>query len=182
MTEKNFVVSPSPHIHSGISIKKIMWVVSLSLLPSGIAGVVIFGARALYVVLASILGAVVTEAVIQKLRGKEITVTDGSAALTGLLLGYNLPSGIPFWMAALGSAFAIAVAKQAFGGLGHNIFNPALAGRAFLQIAYPSFMSQWPKPFSVDAATGATPLEIAKHHLSQPLPSYLDLFLGNREA
>jgi len=179
-TDKNFVLSPSPHIHSGISVKKIMWVVSVALIPSGIAGVVIFGIRALYVVLTCILSAVLTEALVQKLRGKEITISDGSAFLTGLLLGYNLPANIPLWMAALGSTFAIAVAKQAFGGLGHNIFNPALAGRAFLQIAYPSFMASWPKPFNVDAVTGATPLEIVKRGLTDKLPTYLDLFLGNR--
>ena len=104
----NKLLSVSPHIHKGESISRIMWLVFASLLPSGIAGVFIFGPRALWVIIACIATAVSSEAVILRLRGKKITVTDGSAALTGLLLAYNLPSGLPIWMACVGSFFAIA--------------------------------------------------------------------------
>lgn len=108
-----------------------MWAVCLALIPSGIAGVFIFGLSALKVISISILSCVCTEALIQKSRGKKITVADGSAVLTGLLLAYNLSSSVPFWIPMTGGVFAIAVCKQAFGGLGANIFNPALAARAF---------------------------------------------------
>jgi electron transport complex protein RnfD len=181
----NKLLSISPHIHKGESISRIMWIVFLSLLPSGIAGIFIFGPRALWIVVACIVTAICTEAVILLLRRKKITITDGSAALTGLLLAYNLPSSLPIWMACVGSFFAIAVAKQAFGGLGKNIFNPALAGRAFLLIAWPSFMVTFTKPFAYpDSVTCATPLALLKdgkaENIYQMGLSYLDLFLGNR--
>ncbi|MFC1658914.1 RnfABCDGE type electron transport complex subunit D, partial [Candidatus Omnitrophota bacterium] len=159
----NKLLSVSPHIHKGESISRIMWIVFISLLPSGIAGVFIFGTRALWIIIACIVTAVSSEAIIQLLRRQKITVTDGSACLTGLLLAYNLPSGLPIWMACVGSFFAIAVVKQAFGGLGKNIFNPALAGRAFLLIAWPRFMVTFSKPFSYpDSVTSATPLALLK--------------------
>jgi electron transport complex protein RnfD len=179
------LLSISPHIHKGESTPKIMWLVFLSLLPSGIAGVFIFGPRALWIITACIVTAVLTEAIILLLRHKRITILDGSAALTGLLLAYNLPSSLPVWMACAGSFFAIAVAKQAFGGLGRNIFNPALAGRAFLLIAWPKYMVNFSKPFIYpDSLTCATPLALLKEgkaeNIYQMGLNYLDLFLGNR--
>jgi len=157
-----------------------MWNVALALLPAGAAGVYIFGARALWVILTCLAASVLTEAAIEKLTKRKLTVQDGSAFITGLLLAYNLPSNIPLWIAALGSIFAVALAKQAFGGLGYNVFNPALAGRVFLQIAYPRHMSSWPKPFSVDGITGATALAVKKHLSSEQLFTHWDLFIGSR--
>jgi electron transport complex protein RnfD len=162
-----------------------MWTVFLSLLPAGIAGIFIFGPRALWIIVACIITAIATEAIVLMLRHKKLTIIDGSAALTGLLLAYNLPSSLPIWMACAGSFFAIAVAKQAFGGLGKNIFNPALAGRAFLLIAWPKYMVIFTKPFIYpDSVTCATPLALLKEgkaeNIYQMGLSYLDLFLGKR--
>jgi electron transport complex protein RnfD len=177
---ENLIISTSPHIRSKESVHRIMWSVTLALLPAGIAGVWIFGIRALWVLLTTTLTAVASEAAFQKLRKKDITVQNGSAFLAGLLLGYNLPANIPLWQAALGSVFAIVIVKQLFGGLGHNIFNPALAGRAFLQIAYPARMSSWPVPFGTDAVTGATALDIKKNLVEGTMPTNLELLIGNR--
>jgi len=179
------LLSTSPHIHKKESIARIIWIVFLSLLPSGIAGIFIFGPRALWIIIACIVTAVSTEVIIMLLRHKRITIIDGSAVLTGLLLAYNLPSSLPIWMACVGSFFAIAIAKQAFGGLGRNIFNPALAGRAFLLIAWPKYMVNFTRPFIyADSVTSATPLALIKdgkvENIYQMGITYLDLFLGNR--
>ena len=179
------LLSISPHISKRESIRRIMWVVFLSLLPSGLAGIFIFGWRALWIIVACILTAIATEAIILLLRHRKLTIIDGSAALTGLLLAYNLPSSLPIWMACVGSFFAIAVAKQAFGGLGRNIFNPALVGRAFLLLAWPRYMVTFNKPFIYsDSITSATPLALLKdgkaENIYQMGLNYLDLFLGNR--
>ena len=183
MADKLYV-GVSPHIHSQESVSKVMWAVCLALIPSGIAGVFIFGLSALKVISISILSCVCTEALIQKSRGKKITVADGSAVLTGLLLAYNLSSSVPFWIPMTGGVFAIAVCKQAFGGLGANIFNPALAARAFLLASWPKQMTGFAKPFSLDAISSATPLVILKEHSAKSLSdlglSYGDLFLGRR--
>jgi len=168
-------VSISPHIYSGESASRIMWFVILSLLPAGIAGVIIFGQASLWVILVSVVSAVLTEALIQKLRRREITVFDGSAALTGLLLAFCLPPTVPLWLVAVGAFVAIAIGKQAFGGLGQNIFNPALVGRAFLLAAWPTYMTTWRLPArSVDAVTSATPLASSFAGVS-----YWDLLIGN---
>ena len=179
------LLSTSAHIHKKDSIASIIWIVFLSLLPSGIAGIFIFGLRALWIIIACIVTAVFTEAIILLLRHKKITLLDGSAALTGLLLAYNLPSSLPIWMVCVGSLFAIAIAKQAFGGLGRNIFNPALAGRAFLLVAWPKYMVSFTKPFIyADSVTSATPLVLIKdgkaENIYQMGITYWDLFLGNR--
>lgn len=173
-------VSSSPHIHSGESINKIMWSVFLALIPAGAWGVYSYGIRALHLVAASIISCVLTEALILKLRRKPVTVNDGSAALTGLLLAYNVSPGLPIWMICIGGIFAISIGKQAFGGLGRNIFNPALAGRAFLMASWPTHMAVFDNPRWVDAVSSATPLTIVKHNFNYPLPSCLDLLIGNR--
>ena len=182
MSNSKVIVSASPHIRSKDSVKKIMWLVVLALLPSGIWGAYAFGAKALYLMVASILTAVITEAIFLKLRGKSITpIYDGSAVLTGLLLAYNVSPQLPVWCICIGSVFAITIGKQAFGGLGRNIFNPALAGRVFLMASWPTYMVSFSNPrWQLDAVTSATPLNIVKNAYSFPLPSYLDLFLGNR--
>ncbi|MEI8188926.1 MAG: RnfABCDGE type electron transport complex subunit D [candidate division NC10 bacterium] len=142
-----------------------MWTVVLALLPAGAAGVFIFGLSALYVTAISVLTAVATEAAVLSVRKKDIVaIWDGSAILTGLLLAYNLPPEMPLWMTVAGSFFAIAIGKQAFGGLGHNIFNPALVGRSFLMISWPVYMTTWQNPrWAVDAVTSATPLALCKN-------------------
>ena len=176
MNNNKLIVSVSPHIYSSENSARIMWAVILSLLPAGAAGIVIFGLTSLRVILVSVVCAVLAEALIQKLRKVEITILDGSAALSGLLLSFCLPPTVPLWLVACGSVFAIAVGKQAFGGLGQNIFNPALAGRAFLLAAWPTQMTTWVKPGQAfDALTGATPLAGAFEGTS-----YWDLLIGNR--
>jgi len=161
-----------------------MWAVVLSLLPAGVWGVYAFGLNALWVIITAILSAVATEIILQKFSNKKITVLDGSAFLTGLLLAYNLPAGVPLWIPAAGSIFAIFVGKFVFGGLGKNIFNPALAGRAFLMASWPVYMTTFSKPFNtsggVDAITSATPLMLLKEGKTVGNINYLDLFLGNK--
>lgn len=180
----NLKVSSSPHIYCRESTAGIVWSVFLTLIPSGIAGVIIFGLPALKVMLLSLVSCLVTEAVIQKLTRKKITLADGSAALTGLLLAYNLSSNVPFWVPLAGGFFAIAIAKQAFGGIGANIFNPALAARAFLLASWPKQMTAFPAVFKPDAVTSATPLALLKQGKFPDLSSlgltYWDLFLGRR--
>lgn len=181
--DESLTVSIAPHIYSKVSTKRIMWAVMLSLIPAGAAGAFIFGFCALYVIIASVLSAVVTEWAILAVRKKEIEISDGSAVLTGLLLAYNLPPQVPLWIPVAGSFFAIAIGKQVFGGLGHNIFNPALVGRAFLMVSWPVYMTTWQNPrWKVDAVTSATPLHLLKHNHAELLQNttYLDLFLGNR--
>lgn len=168
------IVCCSPHLHTRESVNRIMWLVVLSLLPSGIAGVFIFGLNALWVIILGIISALFTEGILQILTGRKIALLDGSAFLTGLLLAYNLPVNVPFWIPVIGSAFAIAIGKQVFGGLGQNIFNPALVGRAFLMASWPKYMT------SFDAITQATPLALLKESKAISHISYWELFLGNR--
>ena len=181
---ESLVVSIGPHIKDKVSTRRIMWAVTFALAPAGIAGVFIFGINSLFVIVAGIVAAVVTEALMLAVRKKDIgAVWDGSAVLTGLLLAYNLPPQSPLWMPVAGSFFAIAIGKQAFGGLGHNIFNPALAGRAFLMISWPVYMTTWQSPgWKVDAVTSATPLALYKEGQAAVMKSasYWDLFLGQR--
>jgi Na+-translocating ferredoxin:NAD+ oxidoreductase subunit D len=178
-----FAVSNSPHVHSRETAGKAMWTVSAALMPAVIAGCVIFGMDAVRTMAAAVLAAVATEALLQKFMKRPVTVSDGSAVLTGLLLGCNLSASVPWWIPVVGGVFAIAIVKQAFGGLGNNIFNPALAGRAFLMASWPKHMTSFPKPFGVDAVASATPLMALKEDPSlvpSQAASYLDLFLGNR--
>lgn len=166
-------------------IVKRMWATFFALLPAGVAGVYIFGLKALWVTAISIISAVLSEAVLQKAQGKPVSLCDGSAMITGLLLAYNLPPEVPLWIPAVGSFFAVAIAKQLFGGLGFNIFNPALAGRAFLMASWPKYMSTWVAPrWQADAVSTATPLMLFKekgiHDINQMGIAYGDLFLGNR--
>ena len=170
------VLAASPHIKGRDSTPTIMWNVVGSLLPIVAAATWFFGPSALLVVVAAVVAAVGTE----RLVGKGGSIADGSAAITGILLGLTLPAGMPLWMVMLGSAFAIGFGKHLFGGLGHNIFNPALLGRAFLQAAFPVAITTWPAvggdwwqlrgdtfalPFmraQADAVTAATPLGLMK--------------------
>jgi electron transport complex protein RnfD len=206
-----YVVSPAPHLFAPESVPAIMWTVIATLLPAGAAGVYFFGFPALGVILATIAGAVMAELLGERflLGKKRMTVGDGSAVLTGLLLAFCLPPGIDPWRAWVGGAISIFVAKTVFGGLGQNVFNPALIGRAALLAAWPAVMTKWTLPKNgiyvpqglsetvfrgVDAVSGPTPLAAVKMAaqtaardgaslpLDQLAPSWLDLqglFLGN---
>jgi electron transport complex protein RnfD len=139
MTARRLVVTASPHLKGPASTPVIMWSVVGSLVPIVVASTYLFGISALLVVAAATAGAVVTEAVF----GARQTLVDGSGAITGLLLGLTLPAGLPLWMAFVGGAFGIGFGKLIFGGLGYNVFNPALLARAFLQAAFPGPMTTW---------------------------------------
>ncbi|MDD4938881.1 MAG: RnfABCDGE type electron transport complex subunit D [Candidatus Omnitrophica bacterium] len=178
--KNKLTVNISPHLHNNESVSKIMWIVGISLIPAGAAGVIIFGLNALTVMILGILSALVTEWLMQLLAKRRITILDGSAFLTGLLLAYNLPPGVPLWLPAAGSFFAIAIGKQVFGGLGQNIFNPALVGRVFLMASWPKYMTTFTKPLNFDAVTSATPLAVLRESGVIENISYLDLFLGRR--
>jgi Na+-translocating ferredoxin:NAD+ oxidoreductase RnfD subunit len=180
--DKTLNISASPHLHTRESTTRIMWLVTAALLPSGIAGVYIFGPAALWTILIGIASAVAAECAIQAVMKKKITINDGSAVLTGLLLAYNLPAHCPFWIPVIGSFVAIAIGKQIFGGLGQNIFNPALVGRVFLMASWPQYMTTFTKPLIFDTVTQATPLALLKENKLFEHISYLDLFLGNRRS
>lgn len=175
--ENKLYVTSSPHFRDADDVQRIMLDVIIALIPALIAGIVFFGIGALYITLICVIFSVATEAVIQKLTHKEITINDFSAAVTGILLAFNLPVTIPWWIAAIGSIFAIAIVKQIFGGLGYNFMNPALAARAFL-------MASWPVPmthFTVDGIASATPLAIMKGvEATGKLPGLWDMIIGNR--
>ncbi|RKY50607.1 MAG: electron transporter RnfD [Candidatus Neomarinimicrobiota bacterium] len=181
LEEKILYLSPSPHVKSGESVPRIMWTVVITLMPATIMGVYFFGIRALWVILVSIATAVITEASIQLMRRKKITVYNGSAVITGLLLALCLPPSIPYYAVIIGTFFGIAVGKHAFGGLGYNIFNPALIGRAFLQASFPVKMTTWTPTLlqqkCVDAVTTATPLGLFK--FEKVTTPYVDLLWGN---
>lgn len=171
-------LSSSPHIHSRWSTKQAMWLVVLSLLPALISAVLFFGQYQLLIVLTSVVFCVGTEFVIKKFRKKKITADDGSAIITGILLGLILPPNFSLSSTAIGAVFSIAIGKEIFGGLGYNIFNPALAGRAFLQAAFPVAMTTWAKPnFAVDSVTSATPL--AAYKFDKVFAQIQPMFLGN---
>ena len=183
-----FTVSASPHIRSRLDTGAVMRLVCVSLLPGVLASAYIFGVRALCVIVVSVLTCVLTELLCNRVFRKEITVTDWSAAVTGILFAFTLPPTTPLWMTAIGGFVAIFVVKQLFGGLGYNIFNPALAARAILLSSWPVALTTWVKPaqsfLAVDAVTAATPLGIIKEASGaggtpQQACSYLDLFLGN---
>ena len=174
------IVPSSPHLHSQESVSRIMWTVICCLIPAGAAGVVIFGIPALWTIALAVVSAVFCEWLIQVLTKRKISVLDGSAILTGLLLAYNLPAQVPFWIPVIGAIFSISIAKMAFGGLGQNIFNPALAGRVFLMASWPKYLTAFTQPFNYDAITSATPLALLKEgKLVQHIPNW-DLFLGIR--
>ncbi|MBO6008522.1 MAG: RnfABCDGE type electron transport complex subunit D [Lachnospiraceae bacterium] len=151
-------VSSNPHIRSGATTQLLMFTVILALMPAFGYGIYNFGIRALFVTLVCVASAVLSELIFALITKKKIRVSDLSAVVTGLLLALNLPVSIPFWQAALGSAFAIIVVKELFGGLGKNFMNPALAGRCFLIISFPVAMTT----FATDTYTGATPLALLK--------------------
>lgn len=191
-------VSGSPHVHTEESVKKIMWTVIIALVPTMIFSFLFFGLQAIVLTLIAVVSCVFFEWIIQKYLLKITpSITDGSAIITGILLAFNLPSNLPWWIVIIGALVAIGLGKMVYGGLGNNLFNPALVGRVFLLISFPQQMTTWPKPhhwftqataFS-DATTGATPLGIIKNGLAQghdvsqlmeTLPTYAQMLLGER--
>lgn len=185
------IVSLSPHVHGGDSVTKNMYGVLIALIPAFLVSLYTFGVGALAVTLTSVAACLFFEWAITKfiLKRDRLTILDGSAAITGVLLAFNLPSNFPLWMVIIGALVAIGVGKMTFGGLGCNPFNPALVGRVFLLISFPVAMTSWPVPGQlgsyIDAETGATPLALMKSAihgdtaaLSQ-IPDALSLFLGN---
>ncbi|MFO7620810.1 MAG: RnfABCDGE type electron transport complex subunit D [Bacteroidales bacterium] len=186
-------VSPSPHVHGKETTRKLMLGVVLALIPALAASIYFFGWGAIIVTITAVLSCVLFEYLIQRfLLKKAITITDGSAVVTGLLLAFNLPSNFPVLLVVLGSLVAIGVAKMTFGGLGNNPFNPALVGRVFMLISFPVQMTSWPVPSGfgtgyADAVTGATPLAVIKagikggeqvSALMDQVPSHMQLFYG----
>lgn len=181
--ENKLIVSPSPHIHGGDSISKNMYGVLIALVPAFLVSLYFFGLGALVVTAVSVVSCMLFEYLIQKfLFKKEPTLWDGSAIITGVLLAFNLPSNLPVWIILIGALAAIGIGKMSFGGLGNNIFNPALVGRVFLLISFPAQMTTWPVPevmsmHYTDGETGATILSLIKTNAN--LPSYIDMLTGN---
>ena len=190
--DHQLIVSTSPHIQSEETTSRIMWSVNASLLPAVVMGAYFFGPKAIITVAISIISAVLSEYIFQKALKRKISVSDGSAFLTGLLLGMNLPPAVPFYIPIIGSFVAVVITKQLFGGLGFNIFNPALIGRAFLLISFPRLMTIWKEPVAafvhIDAKTTATPLGILKEEgitklieaFGDKITLYTQLLIGHR--
>ena len=185
------IVSLSPHAHGTDTVERNMYGVIIALIPALLVSFYFFGMGSAVVLATSVAACVLLEWAINKfmLKNPRNTVLDGSAVLTGLLLGFNLPSNLPIWIIIIGAIFAIGFAKMPFGGLGNNLFNPALVGRAALLVAFPAQMTTWPKVGQLgsylDAETGATPLSLMKEAIKtgdasvlDQLPSTLDLFIG----
>ena len=176
------LVAPAPHVQTAQSTAKIMRDVVIALMPALVVSTVVFGWDVLRVVALSVASCVVFEYLIQKFlfRGP-LTISNWSAVVTGVLLAFNLPASIPWWIVVVGAFVAIAVAKMTFGGLGKNPFNPALVGRVFLLIAYPVQMTTFPMPVngSFDALSGATPLAAVKHGAAADVLGTQELLLGN---
>lgn len=176
------IVSHAPHINGSDTVPKIMLDVIIALMPALIAGVFVFGMRALIVALTCVISSAVAEYIWCRILKKPNSTGDLSAVVTGLILALNVPASLPLWMAVIGSVFAIIIVKQFFGGIGHNFMNPALGARAFLMASWALAMTRWYTPgtylplFGVpDAVTSATPLAAG----SADKFSYLTLFLGN---
>lgn len=185
------IVSLSPHAHGTDSVERNMFGVVIALIPALLVSFFYFGLGSVVVCLTSVASCVFFEWAITKyMLHSEPTITDGSAIVTGLLLGMNLPSNLPLWIIIIGALVAIGVAKMTFGGLGNNPFNPALVGRCFLLVSFPAQMTSWPVSGQLasyaDATTGATPLAVMKQaiktgdsSLLDKLPSSIDMLLGN---
>ncbi len=193
MSTQLLTVSPSPHIHSGESVQRLMNGVLIAMVPALAASFWAFGLGAVFVTLVAVVSCVFFEYIITRyMLHRPPTIMDGSAVITGVLLAFNIPSNLPWWIIIIGSFVAIGIGKMSFGGLGNNPFNPALVGRVFLLISFPVQMTSWPVAFEsrlqlTDATTGATALGLIKEGLDagKPLadlmkeaPSYLQMFLG----
>lgn len=182
--DKKLTISLSPHIHSGMRVDNIMWNVVLALMPALAVAVWTFGLPALWVVLLSLASCIGTEWAIDRWMLKcRSTIGNGSAVITGLLLGFNLPSTLPWWMVVIGGVVAIGIGKMSFGGLGCNIWNPALVGRVFLLLSFPAAMTTWPTETGsgIDGVTGATILTYINNGDTEMLrgANLMDMAIGN---
>lgn len=174
--ENNFIMSSSPHLHTNVTTRKIMLDVIIALMPSAILGVFFFGFYTAAVILTAVAASLASEWAFNKIMKKQNTTGDLSAVVTGLLIALNMPPRIPLYMVVIGSAFAIIIVKQMFGGLGKNFVNPALAARCFMLIAWTGAMTTFHQPLS-DAVSSATPLAIMKEG-ANGLPTLLQCFIG----
>ncbi|MFH1415815.1 MAG: RnfABCDGE type electron transport complex subunit D [Elusimicrobiota bacterium] len=193
---KNLEVSPAPHIRGSYSLKKMMWITAAALLLPASGGIYFFGLRALILIITCSLSAVFFEAACQYLRREKVSVTDGSALITGMILSLIIPTSFPLWAAVLGTAFSICVVKQIFGGFGKNIFNPALMGRAFLTAAFPVLITTYTiqsrdlpaaaaasERTAVEAVTQATPLGAVKFEdHNYKTDNFVRFFLGAKKG
>ncbi len=171
------IVSDSPHLKANYDTSWMMRQVIYALIPTGVASLYFFRFRAGFIILNCVVTSMITEEIVMRIRKRPSTIKDGSALLTGLLLAFILPPSVKWYAVSLGAVFAILVGKHLFGGLGNNIFNPALVGRVFLVATYPKTMTTWIEPFSLQAVTEATPLALRKFdHILTPVSN---LFLGN---
>ncbi len=171
---EKLIVSPSPHMRSGMTTQKIMLNVIIALCPAVIASGIIFGLRAIFLILVCVATSLVWETLFNIVTKKPNTISDLSAVVTGILLAFNIPPSLPFWMAAIGTFVAIVIVKCLFGGLGQNFANPAIVGRIVLMLSFTGAMTNWTLPLALqttDAVTGATPLVTQN-------AKYMDLFLG----
>lgn len=187
-------VSPSPHVHTALTVKQIMWRVVIAMVPALLMSVYNFGISALIITMMAILFCAITEyAIVKYLLHQEVTLFDGSAVITGMLLAFNVPTNLPIYILLIGSIVAVGIGKLSFGGLGNNPFNPALVGRVFLLISFPVEMTTWPAPdgflSGIDAMTGATPLGLLKDglrsglavpELMSDIPNHLSMFIGTQ--
>lgn len=180
VNENLLAVTSSPHLRSDETVTSIMHGVIIAMIPVMLASVYFFKFQAISLILVSVISCLLTEVVIQKIRNQKASISDGSAVITGILFALTLPPSLPIYATILGSIVAIAVGKQVFGGLGFNIFNPALVGRAFLMATYPVLMTTWNSPtdsWSVMGTTSATPLAVMKFgHVATAISK---LFWGN---
>ena len=175
--QENYYITPGPHIFSKESTPGMMRDVIIALIPAIFASVYFFRAKAAILIVVSVVSCVLFEAIFQLLMKKKVTVTDGSAVVTGILFALIMPPSLPIWTCILGSLISIGLAKQLFGGLGVNIFNPALLGRAFLMAAFPTYLTRWNMPITLDAVTSATPLGVVKFAGNSNI-DYKNLFFG----
>lgn len=191
--EKKLIVSSSPHVRSNEDTSYIMKQVLIALIPAAVAGLYFFRLNALSAMFFCILGSVGSEYIYQKITKQESTIGDFSSVVTGLLLAFNVPASLPWWMCLLGGVFSIVVVKMVFGGIGNNFLNPALAARAFLLASFPVAMTSWTKPgvtewissSNIDAVSTATPLNFLKSGVSGIVDltsnqiSLTDMMIGN---
>lgn len=175
----NLISTSSPHVRSDESVRIIMLDVIIALMPALIWAVYIFGVNALLITAVSVISAVLAEALMELIMKKPLTIGDLSAVVTGILVAFNVSPAVPIWMPAIGSAFAIIIVKQLFGGIGQNFMNPALGARAFLMASWPVAMTTWVTTGTASAVSGATPLAILKGSATGELPSVMDMFIGN---
>ena len=180
-TSNRVFLSSSPHFTAGQNTQQIMAAVLIALLPECIYGVMIFGLRALVTLIVSVASCVAFEALFQKISRQKITVSNLSAAVTGVLLALVVSSAVPAWMVVIGAFVAVVIAKGIFGGIGANVFNPALTGRGFMVISFGAFMSTWAEPHAPDAVSSATVLsQIGAGTLSADDFNFVQYFIGNR--